>query len=259
MPEIRVNGVSLYYEEHGAGEPIVCIHGTSSSAAVWADSVGDLATRGRTIVYDRRGCFRSERPEPYVTSVHEHADDAAALIDALGAAPAIVIGRSYGGETAIDVALRYPDRVRALALLEPALLSMSEAGKQLAAEVEERVFAAADVDMNSVGETFLSGVLGPEAWESFPEPLRQMFTGNGPAIVAELRGGYLEVSREELGTIGQPTLLVAAEDSPRAFAEVIDLMANAMTSARVEWVAGGHLIDPAHPAVLGFVDELLAP
>jgi pimeloyl-ACP methyl ester carboxylesterase len=69
-------------------------------------------------VYDRRGSFRSGRPEPYVTSVHEHADDAAALIDALAAAPAIVIGRSYGGEIAVDLALRYPDRVRALALLE---------------------------------------------------------------------------------------------------------------------------------------------
>ena len=124
---VRVNGVSLYYEEHGVGEPIVCIHGTSSSAAVWGDALEQLAKHGRTIAYDRRGCFRSERPEPYVTNVHQHADDAAALIEALGAAPAIVIGRSYGGETAIDLALRYPDRVRALALLEAAVLSMSDA------------------------------------------------------------------------------------------------------------------------------------
>jgi pimeloyl-ACP methyl ester carboxylesterase len=35
MPEVRVNGVRLYYEEHGRGEPILCIHGTSSSAMVW--------------------------------------------------------------------------------------------------------------------------------------------------------------------------------------------------------------------------------
>ena len=117
-PEIRVNGVSLYYEEHGAGEPILCIHGTGSSAALWVDAAAELAAHGRTIVYDRRGFSRSERPEPYVTNVHQHADDAAALIDALAAAPAIVIGRSYGGEIAVDLALRYPDRVRALALLE---------------------------------------------------------------------------------------------------------------------------------------------
>jgi esterase len=258
MPEVRVNGVSLYHEEHGAGEPIVCIHGTSSSAAVWGDAVDELATRGRTIVYDRRGCFRSERPEPYVTNVHEHADDAAALIDALAAAPAIVIGRSYGGETAIDLALRYPDRVRALALLEAAVLPMSEAGARWAADLEERVFAAAEVDMSTVAETFLRSVAGDATWEGFPEPAKQMFTGNGPAIVAELRGGYLDVSAEQLGTITHPTLLVAGKDSPPAFGEVTNLMAAAMPSAKVEWIEGGHLINPAHPAVLGFVDDMLA-
>lgn len=255
---VRVNGVSLYYEEHGFGEPILCIHGTSSSAAVWGDALEQLAKHGRTIAYDRRGCFRSERPKPYVTNVHQHADDAAALIEALGAAPAIVIGRSYGGETAIDLALRYPDRVRALALLEAAVLSLSDEAARWAAGLEERVFAAAETDMSTVAETFLCGVLGDEAWEGFPEPAKRMFTGNGPAIVAELRGGVLEVGAAELGTIVQPTLLVAGKDSPPAFAEVTNLMAEAMSSARVEWVDGGHLINPAHPAVLGFVDEVLA-
>src|SRR5512133_2214217 len=56
VPEVRANGVSLYYEEHGTGAPILCIHGTSGSAAVWADAAAALATRGRTIIYDRRAC-----------------------------------------------------------------------------------------------------------------------------------------------------------------------------------------------------------
>lgn len=255
---VCVNGVSLYYEEHGTGEPILCIHGTSSSAAVWGDAVGELARRGRTIVYDRRGCFRSERPEPYVTSVRQHADDAAALLDALGAVPAIVIGRSYGGETALDLALRYPDSVRALALLEAALLPLSAAGAEWAADLEQRVFAAADADPGTVAETFLRSVAGDEAWEGFPEQAKRMFTANGPAIVAELRGGYLDVGAEELRTVAHPTLLVAGKNSPPAFGEVTNLMAGAMPSATVEWVEGGHLISPAHPAVLAFVDEQLA-
>ena len=194
MPLARVNGVSLYYEEHGDGEPIVCIHGTSSAGAVvvWSGAAEELARRGRTIVYDRRGCFRSERPEPYVTNVHEHADDAAGLIDALGAAPAIVIGRSYGGETAIDLALRYPDRVRSLVLLEAALLSASEEGRRLEAEIQERVNAAAEADMDSVAETFLRIVAGDATWEGFPRPAKEMLTANGPAIVAELRDPALQ-------------------------------------------------------------------
>jgi pimeloyl-ACP methyl ester carboxylesterase len=95
MPEVRLRDIQLYYEEHGHGKPVLCIHGTSSSALMWGDAVGKLARLGRVIVYDRRGCTRSERPQPYDrTSVAEHADDAGGLLDALGATPAIVIGRS---------------------------------------------------------------------------------------------------------------------------------------------------------------------
>jgi esterase len=258
MSEIRVNGVSLYYEEHGAGEPILCIHGTGSSAALWVDAAAEVATHGRTIVYDRRGFARSERPQPYVTNVHQHTDDAATLIDALDAAPAIVIGRSHGGEIAVDLALRYPDRVRALALLEGGGFSLSEAVMRWDAELTQQALAAAELDVSTVAETMFRSVLGDAGWEGMPEPVRQIFTANSPAIVAELRGGPLDVSAAQLSTIVQPTLLVAGKDSPPAFEEVTNLMAEAMPGAKVEWVEGGHLINPAHPSVLGFVDEVLA-
>jgi pimeloyl-ACP methyl ester carboxylesterase len=170
-----------------------------------------------------------------------------------------VIGRSYGGAIALDLALRYPDRVRALVQLEgDGGLSLSEAAKREVAEIAEQVFAAAEVDMGTVAETVVRGVLGDGAWEEFPEPAKQTFTANGPAIVAELRGGYPDVTAEQLGTIDQPTLLVGARDSLLDYTEVIKLTAPAMPSARVEWVHGGHAIDPAHPVVLGFVDEVLA-
>jgi pimeloyl-ACP methyl ester carboxylesterase len=258
MPELRVNGVSLYYEEHGTGRPILCIHGTGSSSALWAEAASVLAGRGRTILYDRRGFSRSERPDPFVTNVHEQADDAAALLEALDAAPAVVVGRSHGGEIAVDLALRYPDRVRALALLEGGGLSLGDAMRRWLAEVDERIFAAAETDMTTVGETILNDVLGDGAWSTLPEQIRKIFTDNGPAIVAEERGGLLDVSREQLGTILQPTLVVGAEGSPPAFAEATELVAASIPSARLEWVGGDHLIDPAHPAVLGFVDDVLA-
>lgn len=161
MPTVLVNGIKLYYEEHGTGPPILLIHGTSSSALVWGDAVKEVAKRGRCIAYDRRGCFRSERPVPYdTTDVTEHADDAAALLDALDAAPAIVIGRSYGGETALDLAWRYPNKVRALALLEPAILTLDPEAMAWAEPLKTEVLAAAETDLSSVGRIFIRGVLG---------------------------------------------------------------------------------------------------
>jgi esterase len=257
VPEVRANGVSLYYEEHGAGEPILCIHGTLSSARLWRDAAAELGRRGRTIVYDRRGFSGSERPEPFGADVHLHADDAAALIDALAAAPAILIGRSAGGEIAVDLALRYPDRVRALALLEGRGLTRGEAAMEWVAGVDEQVFAAAEDDISTVAETLFRAVAGVAAWEGLPEEVKEELTSNGPAIVADERTGYLDVRAEQLDAIVQPTLFVAARDSPPAFAEVTNLVAKAIPSARVEWVEGGHLINPAHPAVLSFVADVL--
>jgi pimeloyl-ACP methyl ester carboxylesterase len=138
------------------------------------------------------------------------------------------------------------------------LLSLSEAAARWADGVKQEVYAAADVDMSTAAETFLRRVLGDATWEGFPEPAKQMFTANGPAIVAELRGGSLEISGEQLGTILQPTLIVAGKDSPPAFAEVTNLMGGAMPSATVEWIEGGHIVNAAHPVVLGFVDAVLS-
>jgi esterase len=258
MPEIRVNGVSLYYETYGSGNAIVGLHGAGSSAVFWADAAPKLATRGRTILYDRRGSFRSERPEPYATNVHEQADDAAALIDALDAAPAIVLGRSYGGAIAIDLALRYPECIRAVVQLEgDGGLTLSKVATRELEEFSKRVFAAAEASPSSVGETVFRLAVGDDAWERLPDEAREVFAANGPSVVAELRGGYPDVTTDQLGTIDEPTLLVGAKDSLFDYTEVIDLTAAALPNARVEWVEGGHAVDPAHPVVLEFIDEVL--
>ena len=88
--------------------------------------------------------------------------------------------------------------------------------------------------------------------------MKEIFVANGPAILAEQRGGLLDVTVEQLRTIERPTLLVAAEESPPAVAEATNGVAAAIPGARIALVGGGHLIDPAHPAVLAFVDEVLA-
>ena len=144
--------------------------------------------------------------------MHQHTDDAAALIDALAAAPAIVIGRSHGGEIAVDLALRYPDRVRALALLEGGGLSLSEALMRWVAELERAGLRRGRGRHEHRRRDDAARCPGRcEPGSGLPEPVKQIFTANGPAIVAELRGGLLDVSAEQLGTIDQPTLLVGAQ------------------------------------------------
>ena len=260
MPEAQVNGIRLYYEEHGSGAPILCIHGGGSSALMWADAVEELARFGRVIAYDRRGCTRSDRPEPYErTSVAEEADDAAELLDALAAAPAVVIGRSYGGAVATDLALRYSDRVRALALLEGDALGLSPAGLEWTKAIRDRLRDVAAQDgVDTVYEALIGEVLGEGAWDAFPEEARRILTQNGPALISEL--GYVgEVMPDAaaFATIEKPTLLVAASDSPPEQREMTEAMAGVLPNARIALVAGGHLTDPAAPEVLAFDEEVL--
>lgn len=260
MAEAHVNGINLYYEEHGSGAPILCIHGGGGSALMWTDAVEELARLGRVIAYDRRGCTRSERPEPYErTSVAEQADDAAALLDALAATPAVVIGRSYGGAVTIDLALRYPDRVRALVLLEGDALGLSSAGLEWTRGIRDRLREVAAQDgVDAVYEALIGEVVGEGAWDSFPGEVRQTLTQNGPALLAEL--GYVDEPMPEAAAfarIDKPTLLVAASESPPEQREMSEAMAGVLPDARTALVAGGHLVDPAAPEVLTFVEEVL--
>ena len=263
MADARVNGIRLHYEERGQGPPILCIHGTGSSALVWSEAAERLAGLGRVIAYDRRGCGRSERPEPYErTSVAEHADDAAALLDELSATPAVVVGRSYGATVAADLAVRFPDRVAAMVLLEGD--TTRELAPELTALIEGlagRLRTVADRDgVGAVGEALIGEVAGLDAWRALPDELRGVFASNGRAILAELEGEWwLEATAAALAQVDQPTLVVVAEDSPPAFAKAAEAMARALPRARLVRVGGGHLIDPAGPAVIGFVQRVIAP
>jgi pimeloyl-ACP methyl ester carboxylesterase len=257
---MQVNGVRLHYEERGDGQPILLVHGCGGSAVGFADAVGELARLGRVITYDRRGSWRSERPRPYErTSVTEHADDAAALLEALDATPAIVIGSSYGGTVACDLALRRPDCVRALVLLEPdAPRELAPAAAAWVDALGDRLRAvAAREGVEAVGEALIRAVAGEDAWRSFAEERRRVVTGNGPAILAELAGEWwLDADAISLAAIEQPALLVAAADSPPEFHEPVQALNAALANARTVLVGGDHIIDPAAPEVLAFIERI---
>ena len=261
MPTRTVNGVRLHYEEHGSGGTILCIHGAGSSAMAWAYAAKELARLGRVITYDRRGCARSERPVPYErTSVAEQTDDAAALLDALAATPAVVIGRSYGGTMAVDLAIRYPELVRALVLLEPdASRELAPAAVAWVEPVTRRLRkVATNLGVDAVAEALITEVAGEDAWGSFPDEVRRTLSGNGPAILAELEGEWwLDADTAAIAAIEQPTLVVMAADSPPEFHQAPEALAKAIPNARLSQVGGGHIIDPAAPEVIAFVEQVL--
>src|SRR5262249_35935611 len=115
MSLAKVGDVDLYYEEHGKGFPCLLIMGLAAHSTAWVLQVAEFAERYRAIAFDNRGVGRSSKPPgPY--TIHQMADDAVGLLDALDVRRAHVVGVSMGGMIAQEVALRHPHRVQGLVL-----------------------------------------------------------------------------------------------------------------------------------------------
>jgi pimeloyl-ACP methyl ester carboxylesterase len=115
MPYVSINRANIYYENHGAGEPLLYIGGIGGHTAEAEHLAQAYASRLRFIAFDARGCGRSGGAAPAET-IAAHADDAAAVMDALRIESAFVYGSSLGGMVAQELAIRHPRRVRALIL-----------------------------------------------------------------------------------------------------------------------------------------------
>jgi pimeloyl-ACP methyl ester carboxylesterase len=212
-----------------------------------------LSELGRAIIYDRRGSNRSDRPDPYeVTNVREHADDALGLMRALDAEPAVLIGRSYGGTVALDLALRYPGSVLGIALLEAGPMGLSPHYDSWFASIRTTL---EEVPVEAAGETLLREVFG--AWEELPQTWRDVFTVNGPALLAEIRGEE-RTDNDRFDELTAPALVLTAETSPEPIRLGSEALGRVLPNARHERVGGDHAIDPAHPAVLAFLSDVLA-
>ena len=110
MASIARNGASIAYDEAGAGAPaFVFLHGWVCNRTFWRPQFEDLSRDHRCIAVDLRGCGESTGPGPYDPVAA--ADDVAALIEHLGAAPAVIVGHSLGGIVALLLNERHPGLV----------------------------------------------------------------------------------------------------------------------------------------------------
>ena len=95
MPIIQVNGINLFYETHGTGEPLLLIYGLAGRGNNWKFQIEALSSRFQIITFDNRGVGETDQPEE-AFSLADIADDAAELLDHLGIASANVFGSSMG-------------------------------------------------------------------------------------------------------------------------------------------------------------------
>jgi pimeloyl-ACP methyl ester carboxylesterase len=249
MPYAHANGVRLFYEETGAGEPLVLVHGSWSDHHNFDAAVPGLAEAFRVVAYDRRGHSRSERPAVPATRAGQE-DELAALIEALDLGPTHVVGTSFGAAIALGLATRRPDLVRTLVAHEPALPALDA----VAMRVQERIAAAVDRvargDAEGGARQFVEEIaLGPGGWELLPEPLRATMLRNAQAMVDEGQDpDWSAIDRRAVADLPMPFLLTAGGQSPAWFGGVVAALREIAAGARFHrYPDAGHSPHITHP------------
>lgn len=256
-------GVELAYDERGSGPAVVLIHGTALTRLTWRETADALGGGVRTIAYDRRGYGDSEAPENYLgTTIEEQAEDAATLIEALGAAPAVVCGHSAGAIVALDLALRHPGLVRGAVLIEPPLLSLSPAGAEALGEVRERMeVAARDRGPEAAIDAFIEAQDGSEVLAGIGAERAQAIRDSARAALADFAAANTwELSRRRLREVETPVLVVRGSRSAPIYREVAEALTGMIGSAQLLDVDAGHIAPLDAPAELAaLVRSLVAP
>jgi pimeloyl-ACP methyl ester carboxylesterase len=118
MPHARVNGIDIYFEQHGEeGDVLFFVHGYTGDVSDWRFQIAEFSKTHRVLVMDNRGHGRSEAPEDRSSyTIEQMASDALALADELEHERFHLVGHSMGGAIAQEVALRSPGRLLSLTL-----------------------------------------------------------------------------------------------------------------------------------------------
>jgi len=241
MGFVKARGSSFYYEEQGEGPPILLIPPSGSTASTWGALPGDLAGAGRVIAYDRRGYTRTGGG--VVRSAAEHARDAVAILDALDARPAVVVGTSAGATIALDLAVRRPDLVRAVVVHEAAWQALRHPDASGLGTLARMQWLAWRGRYPDAAETLLRWVYsyrdGSSAWDAFPEAWRQTGRDNGKSVVADLKSSMGSYPRaHDLATITAPVVCTYGSRSRSYMRPLTRSLARAIPTASVREIGG---------------------
>lgn len=246
MAAILVNGVQLFYKEQGSGFPILLIHGTAGNADLWGETFDALALHQHVIAYDRRGFSRSIA-EPAQT-LHQHGEDAAALLAALDTGAVTVVGWSAGGIVALDLALHHPELVSSVILYEPTLYLRKHLQPSFVKEFLKVQFFRWLKQERRANEQFLRFVLayntGGTAFDRLPVAWQQAMLDNTHASLAEIDAGTGEyLSPQQLSSISCPVTCLAGSLSLSFYHAACQRILHLLLQANMQVVEGaGHFV-----------------
>ncbi len=247
MPFTTNQGIRIFWNEEGGGEPLLLIMGLGYPSAAWYRTRPTLSRKYRTIAFDNRGVGQTDVPPgPYPIPVM--ASDAAAVLDAAEVERAHVFGISMGGMIAQEFALQYPQRVRSL------ILGCTAAGGPMAvraeSEVTEMVMARGSMTPEQAAQAAIPFIYDsgtPRALIDEDLAIRRPWFPRPEAYNAQLQGIIAWESYGRLDKITCPTLVIHGENDRLLPAGNGKLIA--------EKIPGAHLVMLSHASHIFTTDQ----
>jgi non-heme chloroperoxidase len=210
------DGVELHYVERGKGVAVIFVHGTLGDYSVWEAQLRPFAQTYRAIAYSRRYNYPNANKLRPRHSATVEAEDLAALIKKLDLGKVHVVGHSYGGYTALFLAVKHPDLVRTLTLAEPPVVFAGDRVADVKVRVVKRARAAFEKGDTEGAVRAVVDASRPGAYDKIPEPFRKLVLRNAQELEALVTSEnmYPALDRDAIRQIEVPTLLLSGEKSP---------------------------------------------
>jgi pimeloyl-ACP methyl ester carboxylesterase len=246
MPKALVNGINIYYQVHGSGEPLVLIQGFGGDHTGWFFQTRAFKKHFQVVIFDNRGIGRTD-PSPAPYTIRTMADDTVGLMDFLGIDKAHILGMSLGGMVAQEIALDYPDRVRRL------LLICTTPGQEEVSRVSPKLLEAfgvkdgttqrdlGSVDFLQTATTVTALAFNKRLYRMILVPLTKLYVKRvgiaGYLGQAEAVAGHS--TRDRLHLIRVPTLVMTGTEDRIVSPSSSDEIARIIPHARLVKVEGG--------------------
>jgi len=256
ITSIDVGGITCQYFAVGAGEPIVLLHCTGHSGRQWAELAAALRTDFEVIAPDLCGYGGTAHwPGSGTFNLGVEADLVDALVDKLKR-PVHLVGHSFGGAVALQLALRHPDHLKSVTLIEPAAFHLlcdgDDEDKRALRQITEIATTVASAvncgDYVGAMRRFVDYWTGDGAWDALPNPQRIALSSRINKVTLDFWATLNDPTRlGDLADLDVPTLIVSGGHSPFPTRRICYHLARTLPDVKLRtFDDAGHMLPLSH-------------
>ena len=254
MPAVASSTVALHAVSAGRGPLVVCLHSSGSSSRQWSHLIDSRKDDYRFIAFDFHGHGRSGDYAGDRYALRCESDAVWRTIESLHG-PAHLVGHSFGGAVALDLAVRHPGRFASVTVFEPVLFALlapgSEGHREIASVGRDIAHHAHAGQLDVAAAAFIDYWNGPGAWQSLAVEHRERVQARMVAVARHFGALFADpLPMERLRSLRTPTLVLRGGCSPRPARDVCARLATLPSVTTEVFPALDHMAPVTHAQVV---------